>query len=283
MLRCNNCKHFYHSQCLNIPTAYYPDQQVRLNNTWFCPACDKQTNFSKDPPTTPCNTVESNGKQIQHDHIVTSNTGNQTNEDIINPQILNLETITFEQLGQLLDTKLDKKFDLIKNYITFEIKSTVQTEVPSVLNEFTELNVIHQEQINIKSNMETLIKKLNKLKFKQIKLEMELKNNTQYENNEKKIVIYDLDDIYMETESELERMIVYAFQNTLNINIKSYIEKLYRLGKRGSRKPVYVEFSTKRLTKYILENFKHLQKQGLHVSKYFDEDSLEKKGKIWMK
>lgn len=280
-LQCSICKNVYHYLCLNIPTVYYLEQQIILKSTWHCPICENQTTFSKELLTLPHHIVKAIGEQIQQEHSYTEDCYILP-RNINRPknfEILRTETIKLEQISQLLDTKLDEKFEMIKNFIMSEIKNTVLTEVPKVLHKFIEkCNIIYQEQININSSLKIITDKLENLELEQIKLEYEIKAmNTQHENNEKKLVIYGFDDIFMETNIKLERMIIYAFQESLNINLTGQIEKIYRLGLRGSRKPIYLELATKRLTKFILGQIQTLKRQGLYVCEYLDKKSLEKK------
>lgn len=174
LLGCSTCKNVYHYDCLNITAAFYAGDPAGIKSTWHCPTCGKLTKLSMDTPTLPHDIVKTTGVQEQHE-------AKSSKKD----QRLNTETITYEQISQLLDRKLGEKFEIIQNYISSEIRNTVQTEVPKVLHEFIEQSkIMHQEQININSNIKIINEKIEKLEIEQTKLENEITTkNTEDENN----------------------------------------------------------------------------------------------------
>lgn len=58
------------------------------------------------------------------------------------------------------------------------------------------------------------------------------------------------------------------------------IEGIYRLGKKGYRRPVVVELINRRITKNILQNYRAFTGTGMGITEYLDGELMEKRKEL---
>jgi hypothetical protein len=71
------------------------------------------------------------------------------------------------------------------------------------------------------------------------------------------------------------------FYELLNIDIERHIDSASRMGRKGTRRrrPVLIELTNKRVTKYILENTYCLRNTGYAISELLGQEALLEKRK----
>lgn len=295
LLRCFTCKQLHHYRCVNMTTSFYMENKQRLIMSWSCPSCENAKKRIKNDNTparcqllpTLNDTTMSIDDHIEDDHSILGHTRRSVSPASpanaqLSPQITN--SITLLQISQLLDEKFEKNKTAILN----EMKCTVQKEnntaihkLQSKITQTTDALLLEQTSIN--TNLINVNEKIRKLETENDKLKNEinkLQNQVARKNdNTKRFVIYGLNEYYRETERDLEDRIIYAFQDTLNIDLTGYIEELHRIGRNGLKRPIHIELISKRMTKYILTQARFFKGQGLHISEYLDSDALNERRK----
>lgn len=98
-------------------------------------------------------------------------------------------------------------------------------------------------------------------------------NNDTADRN-KIVVLYDLEEYYAETEENVHEQLIYIFQDSMSINMESYIEEFRRIGKKGRRRSLVIELTSKKLTKRSLQHRQLLKNTDLTITEYLDENSL---------
>lgn len=195
-----------------------------------------------------------------------------------------INSITLNQLEQILESKLEKN----KASLLSELKTIIIDEITTeIMNQIQpNLKLISTEQQWLKDEIKTINMHIEQLQNENLKLQLELKNiqdnmhplkkeEGKWINqivNSKKIVLYGLKEDHWETEEEVTQRVIYAFQSVMNINLEEYIESLNRIGKKGYTRPLVIELLSKKAVRYILQNKQYFRKTGLAVSEYLDED-----------
>ncbi|KAH9638374.1 hypothetical protein HF086_004176 [Spodoptera exigua] len=197
---------------------------------------------------------------------------------------------------------LDDKIVSLKNYFANDITRIISEEISKFMiglkSETMESTKTHDP---FKENTSTIISEINnkictlESENKKLKDEiLELKNvyklpnieNNIYESklndtrNNKKIVIYGLNEYHSETEEYLHYRISTMIQEICGINITGYVEEITRIGRKGHRRPVVVEFLSKRLPKHLLQNHQLFQNTGISISEYLDKETFLKRKKL---
>lgn len=296
LLRCSTCKHIHHYRCVNMTTSFYMENKQKLIMSWSCPSCEnvkKRIQRNDDTPVrsqmlpTLNDTTMSIDDHIEDDHNTLGH--NRRSISPVSPANVQLSSqttnsITLQQISQLLDEKLENNKTAILN----EIKSTVQSEISTAIHKLQSkitqtTDALRLEQTTINTNIANIDEKIRKLEIENDKLKNEINKlqnqDTRKNDNTKRFVVYGLNEYYRETERDLEDRIIYAFQDTLNIDLTGYIEELHRIGRNGLKRPIHIELISKRMTKYIISQARFLKGQGLHISEYLDSDALNERRK----
>lgn len=71
----------------------------------------------------------------------------------------------------------------------------------------------------------------------------------------KTLVLHGMSENPWQSEEHLTNHIIQIFYDALNVDLTGYIEDLNFIGKRGNRRPIKIEFISKQMRKYILENY----------------------------
>lgn len=205
--------------------------------------------------------------------------------------------ITLTQIEALLDRKLNTVKHSLLSEITTAISTVTATEIEKLkIDLLKTINVLSSEQENQKKGIQIIENKIKQLDTENLRLQTEIQNLQKNieklnltalqpkepkvkESNEKKIILYGLDELREEDSCQLYERLVYAFQDILNINVQGYIEGLRRLGKNGHRRPLEIEFLSKNLTRQILQNRRYFRNTGLAVSEVLGAESIQHRKK----
>lgn len=182
-----------------------------------------------------------------------------------------------------------------------ELSDTIKLIQACVLNITSQYNFLETEIVALKSLTENNTKRIKDLENKNSQLNQELikyketkcevvetenaKNTVNIEksvedsttNNKKIIVLYGLDESRYESDYELHDRIVNLFYDIMGIDLTGYIEDMCRIGKRGNRRALKIEFLSKRVTKNILEGVKNFKNTKFWISEYLNEKGLERR------
>ncbi|XP_063628878.1 uncharacterized protein LOC134800307 [Cydia splendana] len=189
-------------------------------------------------------------------------------------------------------TILNEALEQNKQTIISDMKSIIQQEISIAINKFQEdilrrTHAITKEQTEIKKELSATTKKIQTLESENKKLETELKyiqtsiNNHKSQtsapadNSDKKIVLHGLDELYGETELNVQGRLLNIFRDIMSVNLHGYIEDTQRIGRRGNKRPLVIELLSKSMTRYLLQNCEFFKNTGLSITKYLDEDSLK--------
>ncbi|KAL0809364.1 hypothetical protein ABMA28_011567 [Loxostege sticticalis] len=313
-LTCSLCKSSYDLDCANVPIVRFNNtMSAEHKRNWKCQAC-----YCKMPKTGNTNTPVriQNGPQPQRspnaganvtmrrkpttssydttmvyddDESILGNTCMENNSENNSCQI---DSLLLTQIEELLEKKLENN----KKTLLSELKTMLIQEISaSVTNEIAlNINTISTEQHTMKTEinqLNTQIKSLQietnrlQIQINELQQKMTLQTNEQTEwlynfENNRKFVLYGLNENYWETENELHNRVTYIFQDLLNINLEDYIESIHRLGKRGNRRPLVIELMSKKMVHYILENRLYFRNTGLAISEHLDETSRQLRKKL---
>jgi hypothetical protein len=227
--------------------------------------------------------------QFLNDHNISGDTVNTST--MISPKPTPnrpTNTLCLEDFRNLLDEKLET----YKQNMISEIKSIIQSEINSAINHFKadilqRTEAISSEQTRMKSDILDLTEKIQTMETENKNLETDLKNirttilshksltNTPADTTGKKIVLHGLEEMYGETELDLQERLLHIFRDIMNTNLYGYIEDLRRIGKRGNKRPLVIELLSKSMTRYLLQNSEYFQNTGLSITEYLDEESLK--------
>lgn len=300
-LVCSKCKQTYDLSCANVPDKrFYNTMSAEHKKNWRCISC---INYERE-----CN-------NITHRKPLSSTTAagesdessidDQINEDqsilgdtICSPISRNLESnspslpsITLEQISSLLDKKLALNKTEILSQIKADLRMLFQDELQQAIKDIKqELNNslvnITKEQEKLKADINELTKKIKMLDAECNQLKCNI-NNSQEQckyipkpiqtDIDKKIVLYGLEEMTWETESELYERVTAIFHDVMNVNLGGCIEDLNRLGKKGNRRPLVIELISKRMTNYVLRNRHAFIRSGMAINDFLNEESLQKR------
>lgn len=272
-----------------------------MERTWICPDCSRVARRKPRSDDTPIgestlldDTVNSVDEKLDNDRTLPGDTLQPSTSSGSSPPCLNFSVIqpnsniTLEQISQLLDAKLVKNTNYILSKID-AINTTIQAkliETTSCLKEEllahiknitiqqqkvrSDLDVLKKRIENLETDKQTLCKQIAELQGRSVQLQPNIRDL----ERSKKFIIYGLEETHRESEYDLCNKLVEIFGYSLNVNLNGFIENVARLGKRGYKRPVMVELISKRMTRYLLQNSRHLRNTGLTIAEYLDENSL---------
>lgn len=295
ILTCSSCNSVYHYECLGMADKYYNEHKENLSRGWRCTPCNNITTRRRNNNTPvrkqfdTTSFLEDTNVSIDVPLDQESQQNSSVHHDKHSSYSQQDQSITIEQIGSLLDSKLSRNNSTILSNIKHLIQEEINTAVQQLKTEFLQKNyaIILQQQAfekqleatnllikNLQSENETIKMELNHIKAHC--------NNIQVPNanshcNEKQFVLYGLDEYYGETEMDLYPRIDNMFKALLNININGFIETARRVGKKGTRRPVVLELISKRMTKFVLQNACCFRSTGYAVSEVLDQAALKKR------
>lgn len=59
-----------------------------------------------------------------------------------------------------------------------------------------------------------------------------------------------------------------------------YVDEISYIGRKGNRRPIKIELTSKRLRKYILENYQYFKNAGFGVSEYLSDKLLQERKEL---
>lgn len=305
-LVCTNCKEYYDLECANVSeTRFYGTLIGEHRTSWICPACHnkkRKTNNSNcivGPLTT--NHDESANitvrrKQLQSledsidDKILDESILGETLNDTFNVPTSVKQSITLEELGELINGKLEKN----NQQLIADIKSIIHSEI---INTISNLKIDFNQKTDALSCQQTIInndiadlnRKISNLETKNKKLQNEIntlldksqnfntRNTEQYQDhlNCKRIVLHGLQEFRRENEMETHDRVINIFGEIMNVNLFGYIEELTRIGRQGNKRPLIIELLSKKLTRHLLQNKQYFQNTGLYITEYLNKNEIK--------
>jgi hypothetical protein len=312
LLNCAHCKGLYHYECMGMTHAYYTENSIPLRNHWKCLSCESKTRRQRndDTPASPAGIIKQTNAAVldptnmSYEDIDTSNEQSNTTiaRETPNPsgsQAPSLNRtddtgITLDSFRKLLDEKL--KFN--NRTIIEQLKSIIQSEVNGAVTKLhsemiQKTDALSHEQHNLNLNIENLTCKIQALEEENTKLQADIRRiqdnatrsidpaqSKSEGDTSKKIVVHGLEEWYGESEERIIERLAYIFHDVLEVNIDGYIEETYRVGKRGNQRPLVIELTSKRITKYILQHSHLFKYAGMNITEYLDEASLRNRRKL---
>ncbi|XP_063530050.1 uncharacterized protein LOC134741269 [Cydia strobilella] len=301
LLVCVACKGLYHYLCTNMTQAYYREHSHELKISWRCPNCENVTRRRKNDDTPVRNQKCSptlNDTTISIEELLDPN-GDESSHGAsdnpparISPVIApptqhnqdNQQSITLDQFRTLLEAN--------NKAIVAEMQGTIKKEISDAVHQLKQeitqnYSTLSTNQTTLKRELQKTNTKIDQLEKENRKLQTELlelqtKLKAQHDCNHhseptKTIILYGLDELHSETESELCHRVDNMFYDILNIHINGYIEGASRVGKKGYRRPLKIDLLSKRMSNYILQNAYCFKNTGYAVSAWLDTKSLEKR------
>lgn len=301
LLACTSCSGLYHYTCLNITTAFYRERQVDLRRLYKCPSCENKTR-RRDDDTPIKNKLtemleETDMSYLSDDNNEPPNINvlEETVEIPTPPKSDEQNMISFDKFSQLLQKELHNLKTTITTEITQTVKDIITREIKtSIINMKTEIQTttkhLTTQQVNIEKKIEDLNRKVQQLESENRALRSEIdeiskagntQNTPSYKNNERdtlsprKIVLYGLCEYNDETERDLIERISDIFYNTIGVDANPYIENIARIGRRGNRRPLVIEFISQRFVRYILGTKYLFRNTEIALSEYKKAEDLK--------
>lgn len=282
---------------------------------WKCPACycrmpkvgnentpvrtKDHTNIGQNKSPDADNiTIRKKSVTQNNDSICSLSTENTTflGDDTVNFNSMKTTLrpeLTLQSLSEVITQKLQENninvISQLQNIIQKEVKEAIQTLKEEFKQEINNLNdqnrnrILEIQELNLKIDNLQKEKKLLKIRIEDLEKTFNCITEKKYpenpDNARKKIVLYGLDEYYKEPESHLITRIHELFWNLMGVDSTGYIEDLYRIGRhnKNGKRPLVIEFISKRIVKHITENSYSLKQSGLSVSEFLDKTSLMKR------
>lgn len=293
LLMCTACTFPYHYKCLNITSATYRELRPDQIKSWHCPSCLNVTIRRRNDASAreQLTSTTLNDSIMSTDELSTENQDSflgdtPTNFDRNQVLLQQNNGITIEQIRELMKSELTNNN---KNIIT-DLKASIQSEIASALH-FFKKEIVDKNHTTLTLQQETFAEQIKctdtkiqalEIENQQLKYELEHLKSTfskiedvKPNDNQKKFVLYGLDEYYGETESSLFPRINHMFSDILSVEINGFIESAKRLGKKGNRRPVVIELISSRMKKYVLDNARCFNNTGYAVSDILDKTALE--------
>lgn len=276
LLKCMRCSGKYHYACLNMQTAYFMGHKSDLEKSWRCDQCknitlrrrirndDSPTRKQFEAQTKATGTTPPEKIYVEDgpNNLEQSPKENQPPKKDP-PKTLKAEMITLQQFSSLLDSR----FENFRSIIRQDIANELEARIGKITVEFTkkiEIQEIEQQSLQgkileVTNTISNIEKSLVDMKDntnnqcptglnQQLQEEFTLLRDEIYkETNEKKVVLYGLDEYWDESEHQIIGRINHAFHELLSIDINGYIESVSRIGKKGYRRPIIIELISKRM------------------------------------
>lgn len=177
LLACCACKHTFHYQCLDITPGSFRDHGDRLKCNWQCSECKNASRRRRNDDTPVRPTLST--------AAVTASTPLDTIESIVlcdgqtNKTAIGNPSISYDDFGKLLDSKLDSKLEHIVETLSRKIETTIRQELDTAIDilksEFTETtDFLAKEQSDLKSQIVQQSKTVKELELKNLSLQESL-------------------------------------------------------------------------------------------------------------
>ncbi|CAK1582549.1 unnamed protein product [Parnassius mnemosyne] len=176
-------------RCLNITTAKFMGNFQQLKRTWKCPTCTnvtKRRHRNDDTPlkinseeSSPPDLVDtSGGDSISQ----TEDSNEQLSPNMELPGVPKVNTFSFslEEIGKLLDHKLDSKLKSAHVCLATEIKQEFRDVLKNLESDFKQITEsITQEVCSLKQEVSTLSEKVQALENENICIRKEIESSRQ--------------------------------------------------------------------------------------------------------
>lgn len=171
LLKCIACKGCYHYKCYNLATSFYRDNLNDLKRQWKCQSCSQVTRRKNDD--TPIRRLPSPSNDITDmscDDIV-SQTVDIADTSVCNRRSLSnvmaSATITYDQFGALLDSKLSDMRSAIREDINCAI-SKLKAEFTETTDHLAAL------QSDMRTELDIATKRISKMETEKTALESQI-------------------------------------------------------------------------------------------------------------
>ncbi|KAJ2940364.1 hypothetical protein O0L34_g40 [Tuta absoluta] len=309
-LTCTKCRAHFHYQCVNFSQDDFTANKQDIERIFVCLECQRLTRRIRNDDTPIKHTIVSAQTNQESNDILFNETGMSIDEQILDDRSVLGDTqhpeqttptppdnasitITYGEISQLFDLKLKKHSAVLYSKID-EIKSIVRDEIVTATHKLEQKFMNYKQEIDLgqqklRQDIENLAKSIEDLQSERKKLKKDIQDlqnrslsfvatpNIGFDN---KIVLYGIEEIPWETEEDLYNCLLATFKETLNVNLAGYVEDIFRIGKRGNRRPIVIELVSKKMVKYLLQNKRYFNKTGKAISEYLDEKSLEHRNKL---
>lgn len=161
MLACRSCKSTFHYQCMNVTSAQFREKSVESKRSWQCQDCNN-VNRRKRNDDTPIRQAKDSFAPMLGATAANSDEGSPAcNSNYLNeeePSKSSSGTISYEDFGRLLETKLESKLQGIAESITRSVQSSIKHEINSAVDklrlEFTQTtDFLAEEQKDMKTEI----------------------------------------------------------------------------------------------------------------------------------
>jgi hypothetical protein len=97
------------------------------------------------------------------------------------------------------------------------------------------------------------------------------------------VCMYGLPEYENENNYDLYDSVNKVFAEIMAIDTNPYIEEMKRIGKKGGRRPIEIEFISRRFARYIMENSKYFRNSGLAISTFMTGEKLRERNMLKQK
>ncbi|CAG5023804.1 unnamed protein product [Parnassius apollo] len=192
LLGCVTCKGTYHYRCLNITTAKFMGNFQQIKRTWKCPTCTnvtKRRHRNDDTPikiireeSSPSDLVDMSCDNISH----TEDSNEQLFPNMEHPGVPKVNTFSFspEEIGKLLDQKLESKLKSAHICLATEIKQEFRDVLKNLESDFKQITEsLTQEVCNLKLEVNTLSEKVQALENENMCIHKEIESRKTAQTN----------------------------------------------------------------------------------------------------
>lgn len=304
-LSCTKCKGCYHYQCLNMTSAFFRQQERRLKASWICPSCELITRRCRNDNTPASPAGMQNETQRIEDVSMNSEsdisnilgdtaplcTPPQRQVQKIYENVPGGDSISFDRFSHLIKTEFETMKEALTVSITTNIKQALFSELNTQINKLKEdfsnnSSMLAKTQQNLHHDINSVNEKIQLLESENEKLSAKLAAITEQleskkhvlpteTHHNKKIVLYGLNEYPNENEYILIERITNFFYEVYGTDVNGFIEDVCRIGKHGYRRPVEINFISKRMRNYILHNKRNLRNTGLAVAEFMTTAALQ--------
>lgn len=143
-----------------------------------------------------------------------------------------------------------------------------------------DLTVVNNKIVQLEHNFSNLQAENEDLKRNIENLKINPDPKIYSDTEDKVLVLHGLTENYWETESDLTNRITNILYESLNINVTGYIEEISFIGKNDHRRPIKIEFISKRICRHLLEYASFLENTGLSITRFLSASDLKKKREL---
>lgn len=199
------------------------------------------------------------------------NANTSTELTLHNPSQMIAERLKENNLSIL--TQIQTTIQIEINRAITKLKQDIKLDLDHLKKEnsvrATEIDKLTQKIETMKSENENLNKQITELRNTGIK---PYEGGNKEEGFKKSFVVYGVEDIYKEPERALESRLIRIFFDVLKVDLTGYVEETRRIGKyQNKNRPLIVELISKRMVKYLLENYHYFQGTGIAIAPMLTE------------